>query len=165
MITDTSDTPTASRSGRPKPSVSSGTMSTPPPRPRSEPNTPAAAPPPTIRRPTTTSDARRPRDGRSALLRQRRSGAEMLRCVREQGDVSGALQRDCQLALVPGTGPGLSSRLDLGALRQVAAEAVDLLVIDLDGLVGAEGADLSATSVAVEVVALAGLGGRHRIRS
>ena len=83
----------------------------------------------------------------------------MLRRVREQGDVAGALERDRQLALVAGAGAGLASRLDLGPLRQVAAEAVDLLVVDLDGLVGAERADLAATSIAVEVVALLGSDG------
>ena len=60
-----------------------------------------------------------------------------------------------QLALVPGAGAGLPSRLDLGALGQVPAEAVDLLVVDHDRLVGAERADLAAAAIAIEVVALA----------
>jgi hypothetical protein len=82
----------------------------------------------------------------------------VLRRVREQRDVTCALERDGQLALVPCARPGLSTRLDLGALREVAAEAVDLLVVDLDRLVGAERADLATASVAVEVVALLGSG-------
>ena len=61
---------------------------------------------------------------------------------------------DGQLALVPGARAGLPARLDLGALREVAAEAVDLLVVDGDGLVGAERAHLAAAAVAIEVVAL-----------
>ena len=70
----------------------------------------------------------------------------------------GPLQGDGQLALVPGARAGLATRLDLRPLRQVAAEAVDLLVVDLDGLVGAERADLPAAPVAVVVVALVGAG-------
>src|SRR6476469_9709988 len=88
-----------------------------------------------------------------------RSGPEVLRCVREQRHVTGPLEGDRQLALVAGTRAGLAARLDLGALRQVAAEAVDLLVVDLDRLVGAERADLAAASIAIEVVALLGSNG------
>src|SRR5262245_7425713 len=87
------------------------------------------------------------------------SGAQVLRRVREQGDVSGALEGNRQLALVAGAGPRLATRLDLGSLREVAAEAVNLLVVDLDRLVGTEGADLATASIAVEVVALLGSGG------
>src|SRR5688500_12035767 len=140
MITHTSDTPTAERRSSPKPRVSSGTMRIPPPSPSSDPKTPAAKPPTSIRSPASTA---------------RGLGAEVLGCVREQGHVAGALQGDRQLALVAGAGAGLAARLDLGPLREVAAEAVDLLVVDERGLVGAERADLAATSVAVEVVALA----------
>jgi hypothetical protein len=55
--------------------------------------------------------------------------AQVLRRVRKERDVPGALEGDCQLALVPGARTGLAARLDLGALGQVAAEAVDLLVV------------------------------------
>jgi hypothetical protein len=55
MITQISETPTASRSGSPNPSVSSGTISTPPPRPSREPNAPAATPPPIISSPVSIS--------------------------------------------------------------------------------------------------------------
>ena len=46
----------------------------------------------------------------------RRSGAQVLRRVRQQRDVAGALERDGQLALVLGARAGLAARLDLGAL-------------------------------------------------
>ena len=91
------------------------------------------------------------------------SGSEVLRRVRQERDVAGPLEGDGQLALVAGAGAGLAARLDLGPLGQVAAEAVDLLVVDLDGLVGAERADLAAAAIAVVVVALLGAGWRgHR---
>ena len=61
-----------------------------------------------------------------------------------------------------GAGAGLAARLDLGALGEVAAEAVDLLVVDRDRLVGAEGADLPAPAIAVVVVALLRAGGHWR---
>src|SRR3954469_14934224 len=98
----------------------------------------------------------------SSSRRAGRLWAEVLRRVREQRDVACALEGHRQLALVAGACPRLSARLDLGALREVAAEAVDLLVVDLDGLVGAERAHLAAAAVAVEVVSLLGSGGgRH----
>src|SRR3972149_386342 len=87
----------------------------------------------------------------------------MLGRVREQGDVSSAFERDGQLALVPGTRARLPPRLDLGPLGQEPAAGGDLLVVDLDRLVGAEGAHLAAASIAVEVVSLAGSGGGHRL--
>src|SRR4029077_13321682 len=149
------------RRGKPKPSVSSGTSRTPPPRPRSEPNSPAAAPPPTISSPTTTSAAAAGWGPAGPSDQQRRSGPEVLGGVGQQGDVPGTLEGDRQLTLVTGAGAGLAARLDLGALGQVAAEAVDLLVVDLRGLVGAERADLPATAVAVEVIALLGTAGWH----
>src|SRR3990170_3884618 len=90
------------------------------------------------------------------------SGAQVLRRVRQQSDDAGALERHRQLALVLGAGARLAARLDLRALGQVAAEAVDLLVIDLVRLVGAERAHLPAAPVAVVLVALLGSGnGRH----
>jgi hypothetical protein len=79
----------------------------------------------------------------------------MLWRIWKQRDVSCPFQSNRQLSLVAGTGAGLPSRLDLRPLGEVASEAVDLLVVDLDGLVGAERADLAASSIAVEVIALA----------
>src|SRR3954447_3697207 len=81
-------------------------------------------------------------------------GAQVLRRVRQQRNVARALERYGQLALVFGTGARLATWLDLGALRQVAAQAVDLLVVDQHGLVGAEGAHLPAAPVAIHVIAL-----------
>src|SRR5436309_15435667 len=93
-----------------------------------------------------------------------RSGPQVLRRVRQERDVSGALERDGEFPLMTGARAGLAARLDLGSLREVAAEAVDLLVVDQDGLVGAERADLAAAAVPKVVVALLGAGGRrHRV--
>ena len=75
--------------------------------------------------------------------------AHVLRSVRQQGHVARALERDGQRALVLGAGAGLAARLDLGPLADVAAEAIDLLVVDGLGLVGAEGTDLAAAAVVV----------------
>src|SRR4029077_6594137 len=111
---------------------------------------------------------RRARGLGPALARARLTAclrAEMLGRVRQQGDVAGSLERHGELALVTGAGAGLPPRLDLGSLRQVAPEAVDLLIVDLDGLVGAERTDLPATPVAVEVVALARSSGWHSVGS
>src|SRR4051794_37234016 len=66
------------------------------------------------------------------------SRAKVLRRVRQKRNVSGTLQRHGQLALMLGAGAGLAARLDLGSLRQVSAEPVDFLVVDLGRLVGAE---------------------------
>src|SRR3954471_4147703 len=161
-MTQTSETATASRSGRPKPIVRSGTMRIPPPSPSSAPNRPAAAPPASIRSPAVTADRTPCQPPASAAPR---SGTEGLWGVRQQRDVPGPLQRDRQLALVAGARAGLPTRLDLRSLGEVAAEAVDLLVVDDDRLVRAERADLSAPSVAVVVVSLLRLGSGHELFS
>jgi hypothetical protein len=88
-------------------------------------------------------------------------GPEVLRRVGKKRHVTSAFQSDAQFPLMSGAGAGLPARLDLGALGEVASEAVDLLVVDQDGLVGAERADLATASVAVEVVALPRPGGGH----
>src|SRR5205085_8901743 len=90
------------------------------------------------------------------------SGAEMLGRVGKEGDDPRALQRNGELSLVLRARPGLATRLDLRPLRKVAAEAVDLLVVDRVGLVGAERADLAAPSVAVVVVTLLGSSRWHQ---
>jgi hypothetical protein len=90
-----------------------------------------------------------------------RSGAQVLGRVWQERDVTRALERDRELALVTGTRPGLPTGFDLGPFGQVSTEAVDLLVVDERGLVRAEGADLAASAISVEIVALAGSGGRH----
>src|SRR3954447_2588055 len=163
-ITETSEIATAPRNGSPNPSVSSGTRRIPPPRPRRLPNSPTPAPPISRTSPAIIAaqpEPVGPRDGASGGPSPV-SGAEVLGRVREQGHVAGSLQGDRQLALVRGAGPGLAPRLDLRALRQVAAEAVDLLVVDLGGLVGAERADLAAPAIPVVVVALL-RAGRHAL--
>ena len=75
--------------------------------------------------------ARRSPCGRPVGAPAGRSGPEVLRRVRQQRHVACPLQRDRQLALVRGAGPGLAPRLDLRPLGEVAAEAADLLVVDL----------------------------------
>src|ERR671923_645899 len=89
-------------------------------------------------------------------------GPQVLRGVRQERDVACALECRRQHSLVTRAGSGLSTRLDLRALREVAPEAVDLLVVDALRLVDAEVADLPAPSVAVVVRRLAaGSGARH----
>ena len=113
-------------------------------------------PSPTVTGTAATVKGNRPTDesaGRSAYLLFR-LGSSVLRCVCKQRDDTGPLEGDSQLALVAGAGAGLSSRLDLGPLGQVAAESVDFLVVDRDRLVGAKRADLATSSIAVHVVSL-----------
>src|SRR6266566_8076418 len=163
-MTDTRLTPTASRSGIPKPRVSIGTIRTPPPSPSSDPNSPAPAPPTINPRPAITSGRRPHRRAAIARAGHDRSGAQVLRRVRKERHVASALERHRQLALVMGARPRLAAWLDLRSLRQVAAQPVDFLVVDQDGLVRAEGADLPATAVAEVLVPLLWSGGGwHRL--
>src|SRR5690349_1431208 len=48
-----------------------------------------------------------------------------------------------QGALVPGTGAGLAARLDLAPLRQVAAQAIHIFVVNIGQLFGAEATDFA----------------------
>jgi hypothetical protein len=57
--------------------------------------------------------------------------------------VSRSLDRHCQRTLVSGARAELAPRLDLASLRDVAAQARGILVIDLPDLVDAESADLA----------------------
>src|SRR5690349_8258469 len=83
-MTHTSETPTDSRRGSPKPIVSNGTMSRPPPNPSSDPNNPAATPPASIRSPTSTACCSRRRSGGQRPRRDR--GPERTHWkVRERG--------------------------------------------------------------------------------
>ena len=140
-------------------------MRIPPPRPSSEPKTPAATPPAEQDQPGDHRRRHAPSVGRLLPGEPSASTAQGRRCCGAYGQqrhVAGPLEGDRQLALVRGAGAGLAARLDLGALGEVAAEAVDLLVVDRDGLVGAERADLPAPAIAVVVVALLRAGGHWR---
>src|SRR3546814_6758239 len=68
----------------------------------------------------------------------------LLHDVGEQADVAGALDRLCQLALLLGGHRGEPRRDDLAALRQIALEQADVLVIDDRCVLLAEGAGLAA---------------------
>src|SRR5450759_2811301 len=80
--------------------------------------------------------------------------ASVLRRVRQEGDDAGALECHGQLSLVARARAGLAARLDLGAFRKVAAQPIDFLVVNRNGLVRAERAHLAATAIAVVVVSL-----------
>ena len=69
--------------------------------------------------------------------------------VGQQGHVACALERDAEGALVARTGAGLTTRLDLGPLGQVLAQARNVLVIYMFHFVHAEAADLAPRHVAV----------------
>jgi hypothetical protein len=58
--------------------------------------------------------------------------------------MAGVLQRDAQAALMLGAGAGLAARLDLGAVREVAAQATHVFVVDLADVFDTERADLAA---------------------
>ena len=62
--------------------------------------------------------------------------------------MAGALDGDRQRTLMPGAGAELAARLDLAALRKVAAKARDVLVINFFNVVGAEVANLAARAKA-----------------
>ena len=83
-------------------------------------------------------------DGRRSSGRAQHHAAhpDVLGGVRQQRDVACPLQRDGQRPLVARAGAGLASRLDLAALREVAAQPRDVLVVDVADLVDAEGTDL-----------------------
>jgi hypothetical protein len=75
---------------------------------------------------------------------------------REQGDVTGALDRNSHGALMLRARPKLAPGLDLPALANVAAKARDVLVINMLDVVGAELAHLApATEAATATAATA----------
>src|SRR4051812_5061526 len=67
----------------------------------------------------------------------------LLRHVRDEGDLAGALDRRLQLALVLGAGAGNASRQDLAALGHERPDQLHVLVVDVVDLVRAELADLA----------------------
>src|SRR5205823_2041825 len=83
----------------------------------------------------------------------------------KQRQHAGAFQRHGESALVPGAGPGFATRLDLAALRDVAAEPSQVLVVDLLHAVHAELADLAAVIAAVVAAGTLPAGGATFARS
>src|SRR5687767_11200917 len=71
--------------------------------------------------------------------------------VGQKRHVSRPLESNAQGALVSGACSGLTARLDLGALGQVAAQSGHILVIDMLHLVHAERAYLAAWHVALAI--------------
>ena len=73
--------------------------------------------------------------------------AHMLCGEGQQGHVARAFERDGQAALVLGAGAGFAARLNLGAVRQVAAQALGILIVDVAHVVHTELADLAARAI------------------
>lgn len=69
--------------------------------------------------------------------------------------MSRALQRSSQHALVTGAGTGLTTRLDLAAVGDVATQPARLLVVDVLDLVYTEGADTPASEATATTTAAA----------
>src|SRR4051812_30655621 len=67
----------------------------------------------------------------------------LLRHIRNERDLAGALDRRLQLALVLGAGAGNAPRQDLAALRHERPDQLHVLVVDVVDLVRAELADLA----------------------
>src|SRR5690606_11821840 len=75
----------------------------------------------------------------------RRRGSDVVVVgVRDQGQVTRALDRGGQLALVLRLGAGDPGRDDLAGLGDVLAQGVEVLVVDLDHALGGELAELAA---------------------
>ena len=97
--------------------------------------------------------------GHRARLR-RHHRAHVLGGVRKQRHVTRALERRREHPLVLGARAALAARVDLATLADVAADATDLLVVDLLHLVDAERTDLAtrpapATAASSAVAAVA----------
>src|SRR5438132_1954867 len=75
-------------------------------------------------------------------LNRARERLALVRGVRGQRDVAGALERDREPALMTRAGPRDATRKDLASLAHEAAEAGDLLVVDQVDLLHTEVADL-----------------------
>src|SRR6478672_7630262 len=67
----------------------------------------------------------------------------LLRHIRDERDLPGALDRRLQLALMLGAGAGDAPRQDLAALGHERTDQLDVLVVDVVDLVRAELADLA----------------------
>ena len=66
---------------------------------------------------------------------------------RQESDLTGALDRDGKLALVPGTGACHPARDDLALLRHRTEESLLVLVVDYVDLVLTESAELAVSLV------------------
>jgi hypothetical protein len=64
--------------------------------------------------------------------------------IGQKRHLSRILQRNGQSALMLGAGACLTARLDFGALRDVAAQAPNILIVNFSNVIYAEGADLPA---------------------
>jgi hypothetical protein len=73
--------------------------------------------------------------------------------VRQQRDVARPLQGNGERPLVTSAGAGLAAGLDLAALREVAAQSGDVLVVDVADLIDAERTDFSTRRVLAGVFA------------
>jgi hypothetical protein len=62
--------------------------------------------------------------------------------IGQKRHLSRILQRHGQPTLVLGAGASLAARLDFSALRDVAAQAPNILVVNFSNVIDAEGADL-----------------------
>src|SRR5579859_2569980 len=67
--------------------------------------------------------------------------------VRKERDRASPFERRGQRSLMPGTGACHAARQDLAAVADEAAEARDLLVIDVLDLLDAEAADLAVLAL------------------
>ena len=85
---------------------------------------------------------------RSTAGREGSREPDVLRRVGQKSQVPGPLQGDGEAALVLGAGARLAARLDLPAVRQIATELRNVLVVDLADVVDAEGADLAPGDIA-----------------
>src|SRR4051812_30259893 len=83
----------------------------------------------------------------------------LLRHIRDERDLAGALDRRLQLALVLGAGSGNAPRQDLAALGDERPDQLHVLVVDVVDLVRAELADLAAAEqrAALSLFLVAGL--------
>src|SRR3954453_20485015 len=80
----------------------------------------------------------------SAISNWQFSIARSVRDVRNQRDLTSALERGLQLALVHRAGSRNAARQDLPALRHERAQQLDVLVVDVVDFVRAELAHLAA---------------------
>ena len=69
----------------------------------------------------------------------------MRRRVGQQRHVARVLQRDPQATLMARAGAGLASWLNLTAIGEIAVQARDIFIVDLDHMIDTECANLAST--------------------